>query len=405
VTARGDDGVPAPRILLVIAVCFVAANMRPAITGVGPLLEQIGPDTGLDVTGLGVLAAIPLLAWAAFSPLAHGLSGRFGLSPVLLGSMLLLAVGTILRSLVPAVAGLWIGTALIGVAIAVINVLMPAVVRRDFPNRVRGMTSAYSAILGGAGAVASGLVVPISHIHANGGELGWRFALLAVNALLPIAIVLWLASMARERARAVPAAAPPAGGPRAARRLWRDPVAWLVTMYFGLQASTFYMLLTWLATIAVSHGRSEVVAGFDVMLYQLCSIIGSLLLPLLLRGSIVRWAPAIVPVLGVAAAVGLMLAPAAIPLWAVLFGVSSGASLTMSLTLITERVRDHSLAGALSGMAQGAGYLVTSVFPIAFGALHDAFGGWFASLGLLAAALLAQCAVGVFAGRDRFVFD
>src|SRR5690349_2487461 len=135
--------------MLLAAVCLVAANMRPAITGLGPLLDQIGSDTGMSLTARGVLAAVPLVAWALFSPLAHQLGRRFGQPRVLLASLLVLLVGTLVRSLPGPVASLWIGTAIIGIGIAVINVLMPAVVKRGFPAHVPAVTAAYTALLAG----------------------------------------------------------------------------------------------------------------------------------------------------------------------------------------------------------------------------------------------------------------
>ncbi|HKP05861.1 MAG TPA: MFS transporter, partial [Microbacterium sp.] len=174
----------ASTLMLLVAVCLVAANMRPAITGLGPLLDQIGADTGMSVAALGILAAVPLAAWALFSPVAHSLSRRFGQPRVLLGSLLVLLAGTLVRSIPGPVVSLWVGTAIVGTGIAIINVLMPAVVKREFPGRVPAMTATYSALLAGMGAVSSGVVVPISHVELGGEAAGWRFALLVTGAAL-----------------------------------------------------------------------------------------------------------------------------------------------------------------------------------------------------------------------------
>ena len=121
-------------VLLIAAVCLVAANMRPAITALGPLLDQIGDDTGMTASALGVLAAVPLVAWAIFSPMSLGLSRRFGQTRVLLVSLLVLLVGTLVRSLPGPVVSLWIGYAIIGIGIAAwlghVSVLLAAVGRR-----------------------------------------------------------------------------------------------------------------------------------------------------------------------------------------------------------------------------------------------------------------------------------
>ena len=147
--------VPASRVMLLIAVLLIALNLRPTITGIGPLLAQISEDLGTTEAALGALAAVPLIAFAVVSPLAHGISARFGMSRTVLWSLVLLGIGTVWRSLPGFAANLWLGTALIGASIAIVNVLMPAVIKRDFADRVPSVTAAFTACLAGMGAVAS----------------------------------------------------------------------------------------------------------------------------------------------------------------------------------------------------------------------------------------------------------
>jgi len=398
--------IPRPRraalVLSVAAMVLVAANMRPAITAIGPVLDEIADDTGLSLATLGALSSVPLITWAIVSPLAHDVNRRMGLSQAILASLFLLGLGVVVRSLPGTSVTLWVGTALIGVALAVGNVLMPAVIKRDFPGRVPLMMAVYSALLGGVGAIASGVVVPISHAFAD--ELdspgaGWRGGLLLTGGvLLPFAIVVWtLAS--RGHGGGMPA------GTRRRTGIWRDPVAWLIAGYMALQSSSFYMLVTWLASISVSTGRTAVVAGVDVMVYQLFSIAGSLAVPFAMRGAAKRWIAAAVPIVGVAGVLLLMAMPAGVGSWVAVLGLFSGASLGVALTLMAERARDHQAASALSGMAQSVGYLFAALGPIAFGAAHAATGGWTLSLCLLLAVMAGQAVVGGFAGRDRFVLD
>ena len=205
------------RLLLLVAVLLIAANLRATITGVGPLLTQIADDLGTSEAALGALAAVPLIAFAVVSPFAHGLSARFGMPRVVLWSLVLMAVGTVWRSLPGSAVNLWLGTALIGASIAIANVLMPAVIKRDFSERITVVTAAFTALLAGMGAVASGVVVPISHMQTSAGDLGWQGALLWTGALLPFAIVAWLLSI-RSRPR-------DAGSSARRRRsgIWGDP--------------------------------------------------------------------------------------------------------------------------------------------------------------------------------------
>ncbi|HET8926843.1 MAG TPA: MFS transporter [Microbacterium sp.] len=388
-------------VLLLVAVCLVAANMRPTITGLGPLLTQIGADTGMSVSTLGVLAAVPLVAWALFSPVAHTLSRRYGQQRVLLWSLLVLLAGTVVRSLPGPLVSLWAGTALIGIALAIVNVLMPVLVKRDFPGHVAGMTALYTALLAGFGAISSGVVVPISRIEVGGEPGGWRFALLVTGGiLLPFGIVAWWWVQRGPGGRHVRAS-----GPRGRTGIWADPVAWLVAAYMGLQSAMFYMLVTWLAAISMSTGRSEVVAGIDVMVYQLFSLAGTVLLPLLMRGRVERFAAALIPALGIVGVIGLMMAPEGVLGWTPLLGLASGASLGMSLTLMAQRARDHDTASALSGMSQSVGYAVAALGPVLFGWLHSLTGGWTLPLAVMLAMNVALSLVGLFAGRDRYVLE
>ncbi|TDN91251.1 MFS transporter [Microbacterium sp. BK668] len=395
------EGKRAPAIAgLLVATCLVAANMRPTITAVGPLLGQIGDETSLSPTLLGLLGAVPLLMWALVSPVAHELSRRFGMSRAVTWSLVVLAVGTVVRSIPGPTASLWIGTIIIGAALAIVNVLMPAAIKRDFPARVPAMMAVYTALLGGVGAIASGVAVPVSHLELPGGEAGWRFALLVIGlALLPFAIGAW-----GWATRGAPHAAG-SGRHRGRTGIWSDPVAWVVAAYMGFQASTFYMLLTWLASISVSTGRSAVVAGFDVMIYQIFSLAGSLIVPFVLRGRVERFVPALIPTLGIVGVLGLMAAPGAIVFWVVLIGLSSGASLGMTLTLMAQRARDHDASAALSGMGQSVGYVLAALGPVLFGWVHAAVGGWVAPLVLVLVVMIGQLATGVLAGRDRFVLE
>jgi CP family cyanate transporter-like MFS transporter len=398
---RGEGG-SRPRLLLLVAVLVIAANMRATITGIGPLLDQIGDDLGITAATLGLLAALPLIAWALVSPLAHDLSERFGLSPVVLWAIVLLTAGTIWRSLPGSALNLWLGTALIGVALAIANVLMPAVIKRDFTAHVAGVTAAYTALLGSFGALASGVVVPISHIETADGPLGWQVALLATGILLPLAIGLWAWAMRGRRTERMPRAG---AGRRASTGIWTDGLAWLVAGYMGLQAAAFYMLVTWLAPISTSTGRSPVTAGIDVMLFQIFGVIGSLVIPFALRGPVKRWVPALIPVLAIVGTVGLIAAPGGVLVWGCLAGLSTGAALGMSLTLMAQRARNHSTAAALSGMSQSVGYVIAASGPILFGALHSLSGGWLLPLLLLLIVLIGLGVVGVAVGRERFVLE
>lgn len=389
---------PAHLGFLLLTLCLIAVNMRATITGIGPLLEQLTADTGAQLATLSALTSVPLVAWALCSPLAHTAAQRWGINRVLTVALVLLLAGTVIRSLPGQIAGLWIGTAVIGGALAAVNVLLPAVVKQSFGSRVPLVTGVYTALLAGCGAIASGLVVPISHA-AGAGSTGWRVALIAVCATLPIAVILW--ALHHRRVGHGPITRHRAPGPS----VWGDRVAWQVGAYFGVQASLFYVLLTWLAPMAISYGRGEAQSGVDTMMFQITGVISSLALPLILRGRFERWVPAVLPILGLIAVTGLILAPGGILWWGMLTGLTSGASLAMSLTLMASRARDAQTASALSGMGQSVGYAFAALPPIVFGLLHTAVGGWIVPLVFAGLLLVTQALLGLLVGRERFVLD
>ncbi|GAA1602014.1 MFS transporter [Leucobacter chromiireducens] len=397
--------------LLFVAVCLLAANMRMTITGVGPLLEQIAADRGVAPAALGGLASVPLIAWSLVSPLAHGLSLRFGLSRTISWSLVALTAGTVWRSLPGSELNLWFGTALIGAALAIGNVLLPVVIRRDFSARVPTVMGIYTALLGGIGALAAGLVVPISHVETSTGELGWRIALLTSGALIPVALVAWLSATrgepAPQRYEALPLTSSMRGttNDRVGRRIWRDPVAWTVAVYQGSQAMLFYMIATWLAPIQVSQGSSAVDAGLDVMFYQLVSILGSLCLPLMFRGTQERWLPAVIPILIAGTFACVVLIPGPGLHWVLLGGFASGASLSLSMLYMAIRAQSSEAASALSGMAQSIGYLIAAAGPALFGWLAASSGGWILPLWLVLAVGAVQLVAGILLGRGRMVFE
>jgi CP family cyanate transporter-like MFS transporter len=389
--------------LLIAGILLVAANLRPVLTSVGPLLDQIGADTGLGTTALGVLAAVPLLAFGAVSPLAHGLSEKFGVERTVFGALMLLVAGTFLRPVPGAIANLWIGTFLVGAAIAVCNVMLPALLKRDFPERMASLTGAYSAVLGGCASLGAGLAVPLALLPVGGGPAGWRFALAAFVVLAVPAVLLWLPRLRRgkaaeERARAAAAPALVRGS------VWKSGLAWHVTVYMGLQSMTFYILITWLPTLERFHGRGDLASGWDLMLFQLIGVVSSLLTPIALRGPTQLLAASLPPLLVVAGGLGIMLMPQVMLFWVLVAGFGCGSSLVTALSLFGLRTRTHREAGALSGMAQSIGYLLAAAGPPIFGGLFAATGAWETSLALLCLIAVAQAAIGLLVGRDRFAF-
>lgn len=412
-----------PWLPLFIAVCLVAINMRMTISGVGPLLDEIAADQGVSPTVLGLLASVPLLAWAAVSPLAHGLAARIGLDPAVSWSIVVLMIATAWRSVPGTPVNLWLGTALIGAALAVTNVLMPAAIKRDFGGRVPLVMGVYSALIGLSGALGAGIVGPVAHFEReDGSALGWHWALLATGITIPVALIAWAWTTRRSSASgaaantvadAAAAGAPdrpaaPAGPAQeergAGRRVWRDPVAWQIALYMGAQSWCFYIYATWLAPIDLSRGTDGVTASLNMMFFHSCGIVGSLVSPLISRGAMRRLLPLIVPLVSLVGVGGVVFAPGALPLWLILCGLSSGAGLSIALTFIAQRSAGAATAGAVSGMSQSFGYLIAGAGPILFGWLHGVSGAWALPLLAVLTGVLLQFGAGIALLRERLVF-
>lgn len=377
-----------PAALLLLTVLVVAASLRASITSVGPVLGLLATDTGLGEAQLGLLTALPLIAFAVVSPLVQLLARRFGPERAVLLSLAVLSLATVLRS-VPWEGWLWIGTALIGAAIAVGNVLMPAIVKRDFPQSIGRVTSVFSAVLSAFAATASGLALPI------GDAFGWRVAVGCWAVLSAVALLVWL-PRARGRASSLSPAA-------AGRSMWGSPTAWHVALFMGTQSTTFYLLINWLPTIEYRMGVDPFAAGVHLVLFQVAGIVAGLLLPLLMRerGDL-RAVAAGATGFMVIGMLGLLLSPANPLPWVAVAGASSGATLVIALTFMAQRARNAADAGSLSGMVQGVGYGMAILGPLGAGVLLQLTGAWQSVVIATAAVAAVQVVVALYAGRDRF---
>ncbi|MGQ1798809.1 CynX/NimT family MFS transporter [Kocuria oceani] len=378
-----------------LGVLLIGVNLRVGFVTVGPLLEEISRDLGISAGQAGLLTGLPLAMFALFSPVAPAVAARTGLDRALWLSLLLLTAGIVGRS-APVPGAVWLGTALVGIGIAFLNVLLPSLVKREFPQRVSQVTGLYTSIQGAVAATGSALVVPIAHA----GTGGWRLAL-AVWAVLAALALLLLLPWLRQR----PAAAGPHG--TAADRFrspWRSALGWQVTLFMGLQSVAFYVYMAWLPSIERSHGVSATTAGTHMALFLLVGMAASLSSGVLMHRfgdqRAVAFGGALLALVSYA---GLAAAPGLVLLWVVLGAAGCGSLIVVALSLFSLRSSGHQQAAALSGMAQSVGYGLAAVGPAAFGALYDAGGRWEPPLLIMAGLMVVLCGVALLVGRDRVI--
>lgn len=383
------------RALLIAGIALIALNLRPAIASVGPLIGDIREATGLSNAALGLLTSLPLLGFGLVSALTPVFTRRLGIEGTLALALLGIGIGAGLRA-VPSVALLFVGTALFGAAIALGNVLLPALVKRDFPDRSGPMTSLYSSGIGLGAALAAGASVPLA------SAVGWRMSLGAWGLLALATLVLW-APLVRGQILTRPRRSVLAS----LANLGRSSLAWQVALFMGLQSLTYYVILAWLPDLLQTRGLSPADAGWLLSINQAMGIVGSLAVPVWAarradqRGLI--WA--LIALEGLAL-VGLLvpsLGPAVV--WVSILGAVLGGSFGLSLLLLVLRAATAEGATELSGMAQSVGYLVAATGPAIFGWLYDLGGGWTAPLAFLGAVLLGKLAVGLGAGRPGTIGD
>ncbi|MCE9681554.1 MFS transporter [Halomonas alkalisoli] len=379
-------------VLFLFLMVLVGLNLRPALSSLAPLLVRLQLDTGLSPLAIGALTTLPVLCLGIFAPLAPWLAKRLGPENTLTLALGGLIAGLLLRGL-PATPLLFAGTLLVGAAIGVAGTLLPALVKREIPSGADLMTGVYTMALCLGGALGAGLSIPLADLLGS-----WRLSLISWSLLGVTALLAWIMLMPRT-----PRGAPLPGGGGSLRQLLSQPLAWQVMLYMGTQSSLAYIVFGWLPTLLQARGYGESEAGWMMgasVMVQLISALGAPWLARLSRDQ----RPALMLVLGcVGAGLWLLLLGPTSWRWAgvVLLGLGQGGCFSLALTLIVLRTANSRLAGKLSGLAQGGGYTLAAMGPLAVGILLQ----FDVSLTIVTTALLLIVAVSaifaMLAGRNR----
>jgi len=384
------------KLLLFLGIIFVSFNLRPAITSVGPLIGLIREDTGISNSLAGLITTLPLVAFAAISPLAPKIAKRFGSERSILLGLIVLGTGILIRS-IGILTPLYIGTVLIGIGIAICNVLLPGIVKHKFPGKVGLLTGSYTLSMAFWSGLAPGLSFPLAEkLH-----LGWEMSLGVWIVLLLLAIAFWLPLTRRKNE----------GPSRPAENIanssiWTSAIAWQVTFFMGLQSMVFFSFSTWLPEILHNQGLSITAAGWVVTLMLFCGLPANFLIPVL--------ADRLPNQKGIALGIGLFCFTGILGLLfggnsiiliisSVLIGIALGAAISHALILISLRAESATQAADLSGMAQSVGYILAAIGPFILGYLYDVYSSWTFPLVLLAIVSISFTIAGVGAGRNQYV--
>src|SRR5699024_377229 len=365
-----------PRLLLA-GILLVAANLRASISAVGPVLPNISEDTTLGAAELGVLVAIPVLGFALVSPIVSHISQFLGADRTVQLALLILLLGIVGRSMSWFNAGLWFGTAAIGVAIAIGNVFLPVATKRDFPDRISLVTGQYIAVQSIFAALASGLVVPIMHATDS-----WELAIGIWAVPVVLALVTWSPRLTKSdpHGLAIPKNLLQTRMGQESKEsyatknpsIWASWPAWHVAVYFQLQSSIFYILMNWLPVVEQSSGVAPTTAGLHLSMFLAVGIVANLSAPAILKvGNDERFATVVMPLLMTVSLLGMLAIPALQALWVAISGVAAGGAMVVSLSLISLRAANSTAAGRLSSMVQSVASLGVSLALILSGLFQD----------------------------------
>jgi MFS transporter, CP family, cyanate transporter len=373
-------------------VTVLAFNLRGAITSLPPIFPELSASLHLSSATIATLAATPVLCFAVFSGVAAPLSRRYGEERVLLAALVFLGVGLLARAALPSVL-LFPGTVLAAAAIALMNVLLPSLVKRRDPARAGLLLGTYLLALAAGAILGSLLAVPL--FQASGGSVPLALGIWA----LPVAagVLAWLPQW---RFRTVPAGVLPSGQ-RPLLKVSRHALAWQVMGFMGLQSLIYYATLSWMPTLFRDRGADPVHAGTLLAVMNLGNAVTALLIPVLAhRTKDQRWLIAGTVTISAVGLAGAWFAPlGSAPVWMVLLGLGQGAALGLAIYFTIARARNAVVSASLSAFAQGAGYLVAAAGPLAVAFLHAATGSWTVPVVALLGVLVLELAAGLLAGR------
>lgn len=382
------------RWLLIIGVILVGANLRVPLTSAGALVSFIRDDFGISNALAGAITTLPLIAFALLSPFAPKIANKIGMERTIAISLALLIIGILIRS-AGAIELLFTGTLLVGLGIAVGNVLIPGIIKMNFPFKIGLMTGLYAIVMNVFGALGSGLSIPI----ATSGSFGWRGSLVIWSGLALITLFIWLPQLMKKHDAKKKINNQKIGG------MLRSPLAWKITVFMGAQSLIFYTLITWLPTILTANGYDIHLAGWGVFIFQFASIPFTFIIPVIADRMKNQVMLAFVSSgLILAGIIGLLAGLSELSiLWVVFLGVGNGSAFSLSMMFFTLRTKDGYEAAELSGMAQSLGYLLAAVGPVLVGGLQDITGSWTLPLSMMALFAIVMLIMGVASGKNKQV--
>lgn len=357
---------PATAVWLMISVVLVALNLRPSMAAVGPLLSSIRTDVPLSFSSAALLTMLPVMGMGLAMFFGMGLARRIGEHRSIVVSLLVIGAATLSRLWLDSALELIVSAIAAGLGIALIQALMPALIKSRFGDNVSLFMGLYvTAIMGGAALAAS--FSPFVQVHTG----SWRIGLAIWAALALLALVFWYAQRS-----ALPPLPQVGSGPQ--ESFLGNRRAWLLALFFGFGTASYTCVLAWLAPYYVEQGWTEQQAGLLLGLLTAMEVVSGLATPAIAnRRRDKRSVLAVLLMLIILGFGGLILSPQHVSLlWPCLLGLGIGGLFPMSLILSLDHLDNPRRAGGLTAFVQGIGYLIAGLSPLIAGMLRDRLGSF-----------------------------
>ncbi|WP_433783797.1 cyanate transporter [Pseudomonas frederiksbergensis] len=370
-----------PALWLMFSIILVALNLRPSMAAVGPLLSAIRGDIPLNFSLASLLTMLPVMAMGLAMFFGIGISQRLGEQRTVVLSLLIIGLATVSRLFLDSAAELILSAVLAGVGIALIQALMPALIKSRFSDNVSVCMGLYvTSIMAGAAIAAS--FAPLVMTRTG----SWRVGLAIWAALALAALLFWC----------VQRTGMPTLGEKSSRKesFFRNSRAWLLAIFFGLGTASYTCVLAWLAPYYVEKGWSEQQAGLLLGFLTAMEVLSGLLTPAIANRSRDRRLVLVgLLALIMAGFCGLILSPRHLSLlWPCLLGLGIGGLFPMSLIVSLDHLDNPQRAGGLTAFVQGIGYLIAGLSPLIAGMIRDQLGSfewaWWSLMGVMALMIL-----------------
>lgn len=380
------------KVILILGIIFIASNLRAPLTSVGPVLQEISESLALSNLSASLMTTIPLLCFAGLSTFAPHIARRIGIERLLLLSVLILILGLSLRPL-GSVSFLMLGVTLIGFSITIGNVLMPAFIKKYFPDHTGLMTGVYSVSMNLSAALAAGFSIPIGQYT----DWGWKGSIGIWVVLGILTFFIWMPINAQAKYGIKPV------NHFSSSKIWASKMAWSVAMFMGFQSFIFYAIMTWGPQMMMSWGISESQAGWSISYIQLAQLPFTFITPIIASRMKSQQPLIIGIVILILSAFGMLLFFKAEYLLfsCIILGIGTGSAFSLAMMFFVLKTNATSEAAALSGMSQSIGYFIASFGPPIFGYLYDRHQSWHYSIFSLIIVAILILITGLYAAQKK----